>query len=1566
MTNDSSYDTALAIIGMSGKFPGAATLETFWQNIAGGIKSIRFFTDEEMLAAGIDPAELRKPDLVKAGGFLEDVEYFDAAFFGYTPREADIMDPQHRLMLECAWSALEDAAYVPDTYQGLIGIFAGSATSTYMRHNIYADPALFENIGQAQVNVGNDQDSLTTTISYKLNLRGPSIAVQTFCSTSLVAVHLACQSLLNGECDIALAGGVAINLPQESGYIYEEGGILSPDGECRTFDAQGQGSVMGNGAGCVVLKRFHDALNDGDHIYACIRGTAINNDGAARVSYTAPGLDGQANVVAEALDNADIDVESIGYIEAHGTATALGDMIELGALLKAFRGRTDKQRFCALGSVKPNVGHLDRAAGVTGLIKTALALQHQQIPPSLNFEQTSPDIQLEQSPFFINTTLRAWPAADAPRRAGVSSFGVGGTNVHVILEEAPEHVNAPSARPFHLLSLSARTETALEAMTKQLATHLSKYPEQNIADVAYTLQVGRTVFPYRRVVLCEEREDAIQALQTGNSAQVLTTRDPFRERKVAFLFPGVGEQYGEQAKALYRDEPDFREAVERCCSFLRASFDLDISEIFMQEQPPHQPMSSHIDFRAMVGRSRRATNSSLSRTAIAQPALFVFEYALACLLQRWGIQPVALLGYSLGEYVAACLSGILSLEDALTLVVQRARAIDELPAGTMLAVNAPEAQVQRYLSSHISLAAVNSPMTCVLAGSPDAIASLEQRLHEQEIACFRIQTTHAFHSFMLEPLRPIVTKYAHSVRRSTPRIPLISNVTGTWLTDEQALDPTYWAAHMCQTVQFVRGVEQLLHDPEWLVLEVGPGQGLSSFVKQHLACGSARLPLIHPLLPAAYDRQPTQAFLLKTLGKLWLAGVPVNWAGFHAQEQRYRVSLPTYPFERQRHWLTPAKSPSSPGPSIQVMSVDQLARLEHISDWFYLPSWKQGAPQHPFTRSREDAPRWLLFADAQGIGERLAHILRHHGHAVALVKPGERFAVLQDGSYRLNPPDRADYEQLFQSLPAVLGGLPTDIVHLWTVGMPEKPLDYGFYSLLALSQCLGNLDEQPCMLSIVSDETQEIMEGERLCPAKSAVMGVCRVIPQEYTHIRCRTIDIVLSETQSKIALLLTELTSDCSDQVVALRGGKRWLETFVPYPLPEPTQPIFRQNGVYLITGGLGGLGLAMAERLVQQYHAQVILTSRSALPPRQEWERMLALPDEINTRKLSALLRMEAHGVQPLVLSADVNNEEQMQRVFQRILETYGMLHGILHTAAVPAIGLTQFKTAEAAAHVLAPKVSGTLILEKLIRQDVPSLDFLLLFSSMSSITGGGPGQVDYSAANAFLGTYAKAQRHQYPQTLAVDWGEWQWNGWEAGLEGYDPAAQELFKQHRLHFGISFDEGFAALTRLLAQDQPHVIVSTQEFCTFAELSKDFTASTVIQYEREKQRKTERHPRPALSTSYSAPRNQQEQQIVAIWEDMLGITPIGIDDNFFDLGGNSLTGVAMIARLKKAFSLARLPAAALYEAPSVSAMAQYLKQYSSMQSETKDHAQNEWDERGMKRRAGLRQRLNERQQQER
>lgn len=888
MTAQEDYNEAggseVAIVGMAGRFPGAADLDEFWRNLRDGVESVTCFTDEEALAAGISGETLAAGRYVNAAPVLDGIELFDASFFGYTPREAEIMDPQHRLFLECAWQALENAGYDSERCRGEIGVFAGVSLSSYLM-NIYANRKLLGLVSRFQIMIGNDKDHLPLRVSYKLNLKGPSLNVQTSCSTSLTTVHLACQSLLNGECDIALAGGASVKVPQRTGYLYQEGGINSPDGRCRPFDAAAQGTMGGSGVGVVVLKRLSDALADHDQILAVIKGSAVNNDGSLKVGYTAPSIEGQSQVIAEALSIAGVEAESVTYVEAHGTATPLGDPVEIAALTRAFRATTDKRNFCAIGSVKSNIGHLDAAAGVAGLIKTVLALHNRMIPPSLNFEQPNPKIDFAASPFYVNAALSEWATGDAPRRAGVSSFGIGGTNVHVVLEEAPRREAAGHSRPAQLLLLSAKTESALDAATANLAAHLRREPTSSLADVAYTLQVGRRAFAHRRAIVCRDTEDALQVMTARDPARFLTTElQRPRPRSVVFMFPGQGAQHVEMGAGLYRHEATFRAEVDRCAELLQPQLGLDLRSVIAPG--------------ADAGAEAAAR---LAQTNLTQPAVFVVEYALARLWMERGVKPAAMIGHSVGEYVAACLAGVFTLETALTLVALRGRLMHALPAGAMLAVALGEREVEPLLGGGLSLAAVNGERACVLAGAEVVINELAARLERGGVPCRRLQTSHAFHSEMMDAALAPFAAEVRRVKLQPPQLPYVSNVTGRWINATEATDADYWARHMRQTVRFADGLTELLAEPDHVLLEVGPGQTLSALAQRHPAKGSGHVVLSSLQRPRA--GRSDEEDLLKALGQLWLAGVEVNWNGFYARERRRRLALPTYPFERQRHWV---------------------------------------------------------------------------------------------------------------------------------------------------------------------------------------------------------------------------------------------------------------------------------------------------------------------------------------------------------------------------------------------------------------------------------------------------------------------------------------------------------------------------------------------------------------------------------------------------------------------------------------------------------------------------------------
>ena len=906
------HEDAIAIIGMVGRFPLAENLEQYWQNLVTGRECISLFSDEALLSAGYSPDLLADSNFVPAAGLLTDTDLFDADFFGFSAREAEILDPQQRIFLECAWTVLEKAGYNPEGFDGRIGVYAGSSMSSYLITNLYSNRDLVWTIGPFQMMLANDKDYLTTRTAYKLNLHGPGVNINTACSTSLVAIHMACQAILNGECEIALAGGVTIDPQAAGGYLYETGGIMSPDGHCRAFDAQAQGTVRGNGVGIVALKLLGDALADGDVIQAVIRGSAINNDGADKVGFTAPSVDGQAEVIMDALAMAQVSPETVSYVEAHGTGTPLGDPIEIMALTQAFRSGTERTGFCAIGSAKTNIGHLDSAAGVAGLIKAALALKHKQLPPSLHFEAPNPKIDFVNSPFFVNHALQPWVVEAGPRRAGVSSFGIGGTNAHVVLEEAPALVLSGPSRRWQLLLWSGRTETAVDTIGQNLQAYLTgteaSWP---LADVAYTLQVGRKRFAHRRMLVCGDRADALTALNDEQLGRIWQGVDENQERPVAFLFPGQGAQYAGMAWGLYESEPVFRDVVDDCCDLLRPQLGLDLR---------------HVLFPGKLGPD---TGHDLQQTWLTQPAVFVVSYALAQLWLTWGVEPQAMIGHSIGEYVAACLAGVFSLEEALALLALRGRLMQALPSGRMLAVSLSEADLMTVLEatvfqSSLSLAAVNGPTSCVVAGPEAVIEACQAFLEGQGVTCRLLYTSHAFHSMMMASVVPTFVEAVGRLDLQRPQRPYLSNVTGNWIEADEAIDPAYWGRHLRQTVRFADGVKQLMDMGEVVLLEVGPGRTLGSLARQQDKQQTILTSLRHPK-----EDVDDVAYVLGALGQLWLAGVAIDWQGFYKAEQRQRVVLPTYPFERQRYWIEPKWS--SNGKNGQMPEVAEAMTVAETS-----------------------------------------------------------------------------------------------------------------------------------------------------------------------------------------------------------------------------------------------------------------------------------------------------------------------------------------------------------------------------------------------------------------------------------------------------------------------------------------------------------------------------------------------------------------------------------------------------------------------------------------------------------
>ena len=1512
MNIDDSLE-AVAIIGMACRFPGAKNIDEFWQNLSGGVESISFFSDEELAASGVDSDLLNDSNYVKAGGFLEDIDKFDASFFGMTPREAEIIDPQHRMFLECAWEALEDAGYNSQTEDNRIGVYAGAGLNSYWLKNLISNRNKISYVSDYQISIGNDKDFVPTRISYKLNLKGPSICINTACSTSLVAIQMAYQSLLSYQCDTALAGAVSIRTLTKEGYLYQEGMILSPDGHCRAFDTQAQGTVGGNGAGIVVLKRLEEAILDGDHVYAVIKGAAINNDGSQKIGYTAPSVKGQASVISEALAIAEVEPETITYVEAHGTGTVLGDPIEIEALKQAFQAHNQSKNFCALGSVKTNFGHLDAAAGMAGLIKTVLALKHKMLVPHLHYTQPNPKIDFENSPFYVNTALSKWETKGIPRRAGVSAFGIGGTNAHIVLEEAPEIKPSEKSRPWHLLTISAKTNTALDAATANLAQHLKQNSELNLADVAYTLQMGRRAFSHRRILLCQEVEDAIKSLTTFDPKRVFDSVQEPSDRPIAFMFSGQGSQYVNMAQELYQLEPIFRNQIDLCAELLLSHLKLDLRQVIYPSADSGNEMAQQ-----------------LKQTAITQPALFSIEYALAKLWMSWGVKPQSMIGHSIGEYVAATLAGVFSLEDALALVAARGQMMQQLPGGAMVAVALPEAEILPRLDDRLSLATINGASRCVVSGSTEAVDMLQQQLANEGIDCRPLRTSHAFHSSMMEPILEPFKERVKAANLKAPQLPFISNVTGNWITDEEATDPEYWVKHLRQTVRFADGLKQVLVEPEQILLEVGPGKTLSTFAIQHPDKSAEQVVLSSLRHPK--DPQADLVFLLTTLSKLWLSGVRVDWSEFYANQKRHRLPLPTYPFERQRYWIEALKPLETPS-----ISQVPLGKKPDISDWFYVPAWKSSDIPNPNSGHQTTSSCILVFTDECGLGSQLVKQLQLQGEEVITLKTGSEFAQLSDDVYTLNPGNSNDYSALINEIYAQ-GKKPQTILHLWNVDKQvnaesnletvEKSKNLGFYSLIFLVQALAEQQVvDRLQIATISNSTQKVTGEEVLCPEKALVLGACKVIPQEYPDISCSSIDIIWSNSgvsleKQLVNQLLNDLKANFPDPVVAYRGEHRWVQNFEPIKLPHSDEIPFRlkEKGVYLITGGLGNIGLVFAEHLAKSVQAKIILTSRSSFPVREEWQQWLSSHDEDDRtlRKIVAIKKLEEMGAQVWIANADVSNLQQMQEAIAQAEQRFGSLNGVIHSAGILEKSYIQTASKTEYDQQLESKVYGLLVLQQVLQEH--KLDFCLLMSSLSSVLGG-LGFAAYSAANIFMDTFA----HQQNESSSFPWISVNWDGWQFG----EDKQQTSIGRNIAELGMAPQEGAIAFKRILSQRQLNrVIVSTGNL--HSRFDKWINLKSLRQPVNREPEELSSYSRPSLPNSYILPEDETEQMLASIWQKLLGIDRVGSQDNFFELGGDSLQAVTLFAQIEKQFGK-KLPVATLFQSSTVAEIAQIIRQKTSL-----------------------------------
>lgn len=1106
MTSNPSQNTGLeiAVIGMAGRFPGAPSLDRYWENLINAHESLIPISDKHLREQGVSEEDLKDPTYIKIGGLLEDADQFDATFFGYNPREAEILDPQQRVFLECSWQAMETAGYLGDQDAPSVGVFAGAGMNGYLL-NLYSNSDIRKTTSPYEIFIGNDKDFLATRVSYKLNLCGPSLSIQSACSSSLVAIHTACQSLLSGECDLALAGGVAIS--KQLGYRAQQGNIYSPDGHCRSFDAHASGTVAGNGVGVVVLKRLDDALRDGDAIDAVIKGSAVTNDGAHKVSYTAPQVDSQAAAVRNALAIAEVPAESISYIEAHGTGTPMGDPIEIAALTQAFREQTEKRQFCSLGSVKSNIGHLDAAAGIAGFIKTVLALKNRKIPATLHFEKPNPEIDFKSSPFQVNAQLTDWESTTSPRRAGVSSFGIGGTNAHMILEEAPP-TPSPDANEntAQLLPISAKSPKALKELVTLVRQHLQAQPNTPIHHAAFTLQEGRRHLPYRTSIVAQDITQAVDEL-----AQFANASAADENPSLVLLFPGQGSHTESLHPSLTEIAPLCEKALAQCNE-----------------------------------------SESLTRECLQ---LFSQQYSLAKLILDLGIKPAGLLGHSLGEIAAACIAGLFSLQDALDLIALRSRLMEAAVPGAMIAVGSSPEKLSSLLTTELSLAAHNAPEWVTISGSIDAISILEQNLKTEQIPSRRLPATRAFHSPSMDEVATEVRKKLTQISLSPPSLPIISSLTGTWLRDDEATNPDYWARQIRETVDFNQASTVARQLPETVFLELGSSSTLTNLVKQH---GS--------LKDLAIADQETRLHLA---AKLWTSGFQFPWSTVREKESACRIPLPTTSFQRSRFWV----------------KAHFLAAPEKLVDtpenFLYQPSWKRLISLPALTKPVK-CQRWLIFANSNKTSLTLAEKLEQAGENVIIVEPGKEYTSAGFRRFTVNPSDQSSFRTLFKEL-TNRETSPEHIVFLWD-------------DLAALQNLVLTLNGK-IRLSVVTTNQEEVLGSEALSYETPPLGTLSLVLAQEFPDISCRTIDL---GEDSKPSHLLDELRHTQSPRKVALRGVFRWKQNFEILPKSQGELP---SGKTYFLIGDLSsGLAKIWAQELHKSDITKIaILNTNPEIDPTQ-----------------------------------------------------------------------------------------------------------------------------------------------------------------------------------------------------------------------------------------------------------------------------------------------------------------------------------------------------------------------------
>lgn len=1466
-SNNSYNGLEIAIIGISAKFPCSDDYREYWKNLVGGKELITRFSKEEMAQWGLVNDRQAGEEYVGAEGVLQDKQYFDNAFFDYRQEEAALMDPQTRLFHEHCWKALEDAGYAFNTEKQKIGVFATASENDNWKmyvHNKRKEAA----VDPFYVSKISSEKYVSTLVAYKINLKGPVIYLDTACSSSLVAVNMACRSLLTRECQIALAGGVSLNTHKAKGYQYREGMTLSADGHCRVFDSGAGGTVPGEGIGIVALKRLQDAIKDRDHIYAIIKASAVNNDGNDKVGYTAPSVKSQSDCIKLTHKLSGIDPKSISYIEAHGTGTRLGDPIEIKALNDAF-GTGSANKFCAIGSVKSNLGHLDTTAGMAGLIKAVLCLKHRQIPASLHFNDPNPGMELDKGPFYVNGSLTDWkPAGDFPLRAGVSSFGIGGTNAHILLEEAPAPESIDIAASFNVLTLSAKSETALVRYAHALRSFLVEEPAVHLHNMAYTLQTGRKHFAYRRSIVFKNREELMYKLEPAAlNNQVIKTGNS--NAQVVFMFSGAGSQYVNMGKGLYETHATFREDMDKGFALMKELTGGSYKNILYPPGEDHR------------------INDMLH----TQPVIFIFEYALAKLLMRWGIAPFSMIGHSIGEYVAACISGVFSYEDALRLVVKRGQLMSRMPAGAMLSVSINEEEAGKYLNENISLAAVNAPEQVVFSGDVQSVDRLAEEMEIQDVPHVRLYASIAGHSHMIEDVLEEYRQALEKVKMNPPQIPILSNVTGGYLTREEATAVSYWMRHMRHTVKFSTGISLLLaKNTEKIFIEVGGGHSLTTLLKQQQV--NKINPIGINLVRHPKEMEDDVRYLTERLGQLWEQGIQIDWETYHGHEGQRRISLPTYSFDR-----TPFPTDVDPfANAITENGPVNETRYNSLKDWIYYPVWKSAAL--PATDTVVKAHGYLFFAPDNELTGLLQSRFLKNGNEWVEIKAGNSYIKCSRNKYIIDPAQPSHYKALFDELRKDQVAV-TDIIYGWCIGVRSPHLElnatnneihrvyFGLVHIVKELLRFGSLGDKK--ISLLTDSVHRVTGNEEVHPAQSVIIGLLNALSQEYS-VTCRNIDLHLQErVEEYLDELVAEIENTAKDRIVAVRYGTRWLQEFQRHSLPlTKGKSLLKENNTYLITGGLGNVGFIIARYLVQHYRAKIIVTGRKKLPSAFG---SIAPGEEEWIDRLKYLMTI---GPGVAYYSTDVADLERFNKTVAAIEKDHGPVHGIIHAAGITDVSqfeLVEDITLQKAFDIFSPKIGGIDNIYRVFKSRSP--DFVWITSSLASVLAG-ISYASYSAANLYLDHFVVARSKELSNWKCI------------GLSEMLFTDEEVLAENEQQRTALKPAELCELFEWSLTVKKHPVIMETVADMSSRIYRTYIARQQVYLDEDAGSKaaSAKAARPNLTSNYAAPETETEKILVKILEDFFAIENIGVQDSFFELGGDSLKAMVVLKRIKKQFAI--------------------------------------------------------------